>query len=51
MAGKTCGKCESEMTIVDGYWVCVNRHREKVTKQEQTPDWVDDDMLHPKNEE
>lgn len=42
MPGKICKKCETEMAIIDGYWVCINGHRAKVTKAEtEIPAWVD----------
>ena len=34
MPGMICAKCETEMTIIDGDWTCINGHRQKVKKEE-----------------
>jgi len=44
MTGKICKKCETEMTIMDGYWVCLNGHKHKVSKEEkEIPAWAQED--------
>lgn len=41
MAGMICVECETEMNVLDGYWVCVNGHRFKV-KREEIPVWAEE---------